>query len=274
MAVHQSGADHGGRSRRSDLGDQRDAGARRGRPRGGHVAARPGRAPFKDLDRPEHLFQVVADGLPSEFPPLRTEDAPTAYTGLEDELTEAARTAIAAAAAAATALPAVRRRRRSDRGCRCDSDLRVRGRRGRGLERPFPSRLTRRSLSTAARERSLPRFPSARGLFAPQPARVPSGSRTATRGTVSRIDPVKHTVVQTIEVGSGPAGIAVGAGAVWVTNGLSGTLSRISPGFEICRTHTSAGRPARRRLRRGRRSGSRTSTTARCPASTPRRAKS
>ena len=33
---------------------------------------------LKDLDRPERLFQVVAEGLPSEFAPLRTEDAPTA----------------------------------------------------------------------------------------------------------------------------------------------------------------------------------------------------
>ena len=45
---------------------------------------------LKDLDRPERLFQVVAEGLASEFPPLRTEDAPTAYSGLEEELAAAA----------------------------------------------------------------------------------------------------------------------------------------------------------------------------------------
>ena len=45
---------------------------------------------LKDLDRPERLFQVVAEGLASEFPPLRTQDAPTAYSGLEDDLAAAA----------------------------------------------------------------------------------------------------------------------------------------------------------------------------------------
>ena len=47
-------------------------------------------------------------------------------------------------------------------------------------------------------------------------------------GTVSRIDPVTKAVVQTIGVGSGPAGIAVGNGAVWVANASDGTLSRIN----------------------------------------------
>jgi class 3 adenylate cyclase len=29
---------------------------------------------LKDIDRPERVFQLVADGLPSDFPPLRTID--------------------------------------------------------------------------------------------------------------------------------------------------------------------------------------------------------
>src|SRR5436190_293916 len=29
---------------------------------------------LKDLIRPEHIFQLVGDGLPSEFPPLKTLD--------------------------------------------------------------------------------------------------------------------------------------------------------------------------------------------------------
>ena len=32
---------------------------------------------LKDLEIPEHLYQVVVPGLPAEFPPLRTQDAPT-----------------------------------------------------------------------------------------------------------------------------------------------------------------------------------------------------
>ena len=49
------------------------------------------------------------------------------------------------------------------------------------------------------------------------------------RQTVSRIDPKTLDVVQTIDVGSGPGGIAYSrrARAVWVANGGDGTLSRI-----------------------------------------------
>ena len=47
--------------------------------------------------------------------------------------------------------------------------------------------------------------------------------------TVSRIDPATRTVVQTIPVGSSPSGITTGNGAVWVANSLDGTVSRIDP---------------------------------------------
>src|SRR5205807_3438396 len=41
---------------------------------------------LKDLDRPERIYQLDVDGLPVEFPPLRTAEAPTAYSGREAEL--------------------------------------------------------------------------------------------------------------------------------------------------------------------------------------------
>jgi len=47
--------------------------------------------------------------------------------------------------------------------------------------------------------------------------------------SVSRIDPATNRVVETITVGRGPVGIAVGLGAVWVANSLDGTVSRIDP---------------------------------------------
>ena len=47
---------------------------------------------------------------------------------------------------------------------------------------------------------------------------------------MSRIDPGTNAVLQTIQVGNGPSGIATGAGAVWVVNSLDGTVSRIDPG--------------------------------------------
>jgi peptide/nickel transport system substrate-binding protein len=45
--------------------------------------------------------------------------------------------------------------------------------------------------------------------------------------SVSRIDPKTNVSVQTVPVGSGPAGVAVGGGFAWVANGLDGTVSRI-----------------------------------------------
>jgi YVTN family beta-propeller protein len=48
-------------------------------------------------------------------------------------------------------------------------------------------------------------------------------------GTVSRIDRRTRAVSQTISVGNGPTAVAVGAGGVWVANSLDGTLKWISP---------------------------------------------
>jgi YVTN family beta-propeller protein len=48
-------------------------------------------------------------------------------------------------------------------------------------------------------------------------------------GTVDRIDLASRTVRQTIRVGDGPDGIAFGHGSVWAANGLAGTVSRIDP---------------------------------------------
>ncbi len=52
---------------------------------------------LKDLTRPEHVWQVVADGLPADFPPLKTLDArpnnlpaqPNAFIGREPQIAEA-----------------------------------------------------------------------------------------------------------------------------------------------------------------------------------------
>jgi YVTN family beta-propeller protein len=47
-------------------------------------------------------------------------------------------------------------------------------------------------------------------------------------GTVSRIDPVTHAVVQQIPVGSAPSAVAITGQDVWVTNYGDGTVSRVS----------------------------------------------
>jgi YVTN family beta-propeller protein len=68
---------------------------------------------------------------------------------------------------------------------------------------------------------------------APQGVAVGAGAVWVTNqlgDSVSRIDPRTNRVVETIPVGRGPVGIAVGLGAVWVANSLDGTVSRIDPG--------------------------------------------
>lgn len=67
---------------------------------------------------------------------------------------------------------------------------------------------------------------------APQGIAVGAGAVWVTNqfgDSISRIDPTTNRVVQTIPVGRGPVGIGVGLGAVWVANSLDGTVSRIDP---------------------------------------------
>lgn len=180
---------------------------------------------LKDLPRPERVFQLVAEGLPHAFPPLKTASS-TPFEGREEELAKAAaeeiskrwhrpsrRTLIAATFAAAAAGVA----------------LGVLLTQGGGSE-------ARASIS-----------PNAVGVIDPDsgsiagevevgrsPGEIAVGEdaiwvTNASDNTVSRIDPSTQDVVQTIDVGNGPAGIAVSEDAVWVANGFDGTVSRINP---------------------------------------------
>src|SRR5437867_3376553 len=186
-----------------------------------------GECRLKDLDRPERLYQLDVEGLPQEFPPLRTAEAPTAYTGLEDNLEEAARATVwqarfwtrrRLAVGAAAALVAA--------GFAVGLALVLGG--------------TAQALSHVDA--------NAVGMISPRTNRIadqvkvgssPShlavgeGAVWVTNAgdhTVSRIDPVTFAVVDTIQVGNGPSGVTVGGGAVWVANSLDGTVSRIDPG--------------------------------------------
>ncbi|MGI8620788.1 MAG: ABC transporter substrate-binding protein [Actinomycetota bacterium] len=48
-------------------------------------------------------------------------------------------------------------------------------------------------------------------------------------GTLLRVDPVEQIVVDTIPVGDAPAGVAVGEGAVWIANSDGNTVSQFNP---------------------------------------------
>jgi YVTN family beta-propeller protein len=184
---------------------------------------------LKDIDRPEHLYQLDIDGLPVDFPPLRTADAPTPFSGREGELATATRAlfaaggrarnrrwlslAIAAPLAAAAAVVIL---------------VGAVGDPGTGSRL---SRIDRNAVGVidAGTGRILREVPAGA-----TPSHVAAGQgavwvANADDHSVSRIDPLRGVVVQTIAVGSQPSGLVVGGGAVWVTNSLDGTVSRIDP---------------------------------------------
>ena len=172
---------------------------------------------LKDLPRPERVFQLVAAGLPADFPPLKTAS--------EQHLAEAAEGVLAtpwwrrgrialplAAAAGAAALVAVLLVLRGE------SD----------------------AVAAGVRANAVGLIDTEGGAIRAEvpvdtaPTSIAYGEgalwvTNANDGTVSRIDPLTRTVRQTITVGSSPSGIAVGGGAVWAANHLDGTVSRIDP---------------------------------------------
>jgi YVTN family beta-propeller protein len=73
------------------------------------------------------------------------------------------------------------------------------------------------------------RFRSATDLRASPGARGPSGLRTRSTGPFSRLDFRRGAVTKQIPVAAHPAGIAVGASAVWVASEESGTVLLLDP---------------------------------------------
>ncbi|MDP9255344.1 MAG: ABC transporter substrate-binding protein [Actinomycetota bacterium] len=167
---------------------------------------------LKDIDRPERIYQLVVDGLPSEFSPLRTARPASAVTAARRRPPAVLLVGALAAVAAVTATIVL-----------------VTG----GGSKPV----------AAAGEVSADSV----GIFRPDSGRfageIPVGASpggvaagfdsvwvsNVDAHSVSRVDPVKGVTIQTIPVGNGPAGIAVGGRFVWVANGQDGTVSQIDP---------------------------------------------
>jgi YVTN family beta-propeller protein len=175
---------------------------------------------LKDLERPERIYQLEIDGLPSDFPALRTESTATgagAVDGLVDQgigppawrTRKGLFVLVAGGVVVAAALAAVLA------GGGSSQAVVVRG-----------SSLAMIDARTGTVQADVA-VGSAPGQVAAGPGAVWAVSPS--EGTVSRIDPRSRSVVQTIPVGNAPTGIAVGGGSVWVANSLDGTLSRISP---------------------------------------------
>ena len=168
---------------------------------------------LKDIDRPERIYQLEVEGLPSEFPPLKT-SAPAA-TVLPRRSRRRLVTAVAVVVLLAGAVAG-----------------------GIVLATGGGSKQAAAAGEVAA---------DSVGIFSPESGRltgqIPVGASPGdvTAGfasvwvsnvnahTVSRVDPIKGVTIQTIQVGNGPDGIAVGGGFVWVANGLDGTVTKISP---------------------------------------------
>ena len=141
---------------------------------------------LKDLDRPERLFQVVAEGVASEFPPLRTEDAPTAYSGLEDELAAAAQAGSVSPprVSGACSLPGL-----AGLAILAAAVAIVASREGAARKSIWPSNRTRRSCWMRHTARSSARYASVPGPCASQPGDGALWVANGSAATVSRIDP-------------------------------------------------------------------------------------
>jgi YVTN family beta-propeller protein len=168
---------------------------------------------LKDIDRPEHLYQLDIAGLPSEFPPLKAQKF---EAGRPFSRRPVVIGTFAGVIAVAVAIPV----------------FAFGG--GNGTVGAAPDTAESNTLAVIA--------PGSKGLIAdPVVGQTPTAvafgegaywvaNTNANGGTVSRIDPASKTVTDTITgVGHGPSGIAVGNGFVWVTNSLDGTVAKIDP---------------------------------------------
>jgi YVTN family beta-propeller protein len=161
---------------------------------------------LKDLDRPERLSQLVIEGLPSEFGPLKTLDRE-----LRDKRRRQYRTAaligLVAAAIAVGALLA-----------------------------------TRSGGGAAVAPNSVAMIDAKTGKLIGdvsvgiRPGAVAAGADSVwitnrEDQTLTRIDAASREVVRTIPLLATPTGVAEGEGAVWLAEGPVGALARVDPGF-------------------------------------------
>jgi YVTN family beta-propeller protein len=183
---------------------------------------------LKDFDQPEHIYQLVVPGLPSEFPPLKTLDTQPAEPTPFDE---------AQLAEAAAALAVGRWRLRGRRRLLAFAGALAAAGVGVGVfllvggSSSALSAVDANSVGVVDAKRNAI---VGQAMVGASPSRVAIGAGAVwvtnfDDRTVSRVNPDTHDVQQTIQVGAGPSGVAVGNGAVWVANNLDGTLSRIDP---------------------------------------------
>ena len=246
---------------------------------------------LKDLDEPEHLYQLVAPGLREDFPELKTA-APAPFEGREGELAEAAAEEMAkswrrpgvefwsarpsprrswarfgvlltqgggssaGASVGANAVGVV------DAGSgKVAAQIPVGSSRTgspAGADAIWVTNTDGNTVSridprrTTCGRRS--RWAAARRAW--RSGRTRSGSRTGSTGPSRGSTHRRTRTSETIVVGNGPSGVAYGEGVVWVTNSSTGpslASTRHRPGDEdIARDRRRFGRRRRVRARLGR----------------------
>jgi class 3 adenylate cyclase/streptogramin lyase len=152
---------------------------------------------LKDLDRPEHLFQLVGPNLLSEFPPVRSAgaqaDVTTPFAGREGELARAAQAAL-------VARRALRRR-------------------------PVLLALLAGALAAAVAV-AVPLFARDQGG---EGARETPAARSVPRNSLAALDPTTNRLVASAPVGDTPGPIAVDSSEVWVGNLNDDTMTLMDP---------------------------------------------
>ena len=172
---------------------------------------------LKDLERPQHLWQLLVDGLPSAFPPLRGLDEQT----IKEEFVRPRKPLLAPLAAAAIALVV--------------AAVAVAG------------YLLTRGGSTTVVQNSLAAIDPATDKVVSdvrvgqQPTRIAiglGGVWVVNNGdhTLSHVDPAKNRLQATIPLAATPTDVAVGRGHVWVV-AYEGTLAEIDPNGDDVRRH-------------------------------------
>jgi YVTN family beta-propeller protein len=177
---------------------------------------------LKDLPRPERIFQLVVDGLPSSFPALRTGEAPRLVEGRE-------RTLVRAAADASLS-------RRTFRGSllAVAAIVVIVGVVSAFVLGVHAPGATAAANSVAAIDPSGKITKSVTvGLTPVALAASPNALWVANLGdrTITHVDPSTEQVVGTIPVGAAPAGIAASRASAWVATS-SNELARFNAQYD------------------------------------------
>jgi YVTN family beta-propeller protein len=179
---------------------------------------------LKDLDRPEHVYQLVADGLESSFPKIRTAGQHKPYYRRPLVIG-----ATAGVLAAAVAIPV----------------FALAG--GSGSEVSALKGGVEGNAVGVVDENSRTLYQQATGVDEPHGVAAGAGAIWVSSGggSIAKIDPETRTLKQTIDVGAGPEGLAVDGRNVWVANSLDNTVSQVSADTEHEVGHYSVGNSPR-----------------------------